>query len=148
MAALPLPSRGPKRGRKCYITPTFSGVPNKGSKIRNGCLTPAFLGAQKRAEMLHHPRILRGPQQRGAKSEMAASPNSLQGVGKKEMTHVGQVQNLWVRRSNHILNSMGRGGPEGGGGVKPHKLAPPVVAISHMGLGLGVTELVEPVLVL
>ena len=24
---------GPKRGRKCYITPAFSGVPNKGNKI-------------------------------------------------------------------------------------------------------------------
>ena len=27
---------GPKRGRKCYITPAFSGVPNKGDKIRSG----------------------------------------------------------------------------------------------------------------
>ena len=25
---------GPKRGRKCYITPAFSGVPNKGNKIK------------------------------------------------------------------------------------------------------------------
>ena len=24
---------GPKRGRKCYITPAFSGVPSKGDKI-------------------------------------------------------------------------------------------------------------------
>ena len=24
---------GPKRGEKCYITPAFSGVPNKGDKI-------------------------------------------------------------------------------------------------------------------
>ena len=24
---------GPKRGRKCYITPAFSGVPNKGNKM-------------------------------------------------------------------------------------------------------------------
>ena len=35
-----------------------------------------------------------------------------------EMTHVGQVQNFRVGSSNHILNSMGPGGPEGwGGGV-------------------------------
>ena len=27
---------------QCYITPAFSGVPNKGDKIRTGCLTPAF----------------------------------------------------------------------------------------------------------
>ena len=25
---------GPKSGRKCYITPAFSGVPNKRNKIR------------------------------------------------------------------------------------------------------------------
>ena len=31
-AASPLPSRGPKGGRKCYITPAFLGVPNKGTK--------------------------------------------------------------------------------------------------------------------
>ena len=26
---------GPERGRKCYVTPAFSGVPNKGNKIRS-----------------------------------------------------------------------------------------------------------------
>ena len=26
---------GPKTERKCYVTPTFSGVPNKGNKIRS-----------------------------------------------------------------------------------------------------------------
>ena len=67
---------GPKRGRRCYITPAFSGVANakRGEKIRSGYLTPTFSGvpnkgeskwAQKRAEMLHHPCILGGPQQRG-----------------------------------------------------------------------------------
>ena len=29
---------GPKRGRKCYVTPAFSGVPNKGNKIRSQSL--------------------------------------------------------------------------------------------------------------
>ena len=68
VAASPLPSWGPKRGQKCYVTPAFSVVPNakrgeqnqkwyptKGNTIGSGCLTPTFLGAQKRAEMLHHP---------------------------------------------------------------------------------------------
>ena len=27
---------GPKSGRKCYITPAFLGVPNKGDKIKVG----------------------------------------------------------------------------------------------------------------
>ena len=109
VATSPLPSRGPKRGQKCYITPAFSWVPNKGdqnqkwlphpcllggpkevknatsplhshgsptkgTKIRSGCLTLAFSGAQKRSKMLHHPCIPMGPQQRGPKSEVAASP--------------------------------------------------------------------------
>ena len=104
-----LPSRGPKRGQKCYVTPAFSGIPNKGeqnhkwlphpcllggpkeggnatsplhsegsptkgNKITSGYLTPAFSGAQKRAEMLRHPCILRDPQQRGTKSQVATSP--------------------------------------------------------------------------
>ena len=81
------PSRGPKRGRKCYVTPAFWGnpkrqargakselVPKKGNKIRNGCLTLAFLEAQKRAKMRRHPCILGGPQKRGAKSKVATSP--------------------------------------------------------------------------
>ena len=34
----------PKSGRKCYITPAFSGVPNKGDKI----------GAQKRPKKPKH----------------------------------------------------------------------------------------------
>ena len=50
---------GPTSGQKCYITPAFSGNPKeRGDKIRIG-------GAHKWAEMLHHPCILGGPQQRG-----------------------------------------------------------------------------------
>ena len=37
----------------------------KGDKMRIGCLTPAFSGAQKRAKMLCHPCILGGPQTKG-----------------------------------------------------------------------------------
>ena len=104
----------PQRGRKCYITPACSGVPNvkrgeqkhkwlfhsllfggpkdvghatsplhprgsptpsAGSIIRSGDLIPAFSGGQKRAEMICHACILRGPQRqaRGTKSDMVAS---------------------------------------------------------------------------
>ena len=61
VATSPLPSWAPQRGWKCYITPAFSWVPNAkhGEKIRSGYLTPAFLGTQKRAEVLCHPYILR-----------------------------------------------------------------------------------------
>ena len=52
------------QARKCYVIPTFSGVPNtkRGEENRIGCLTPALSGAQERAEMLRHPCIVRGPQ--------------------------------------------------------------------------------------
>ena len=43
LATSPLPSWGAKTGWICYTTPAFSGVPNKGDKIRIGCLTPTFL---------------------------------------------------------------------------------------------------------
>ena len=62
---LPLPSRGPKRERNCYLTPAFLRVPNKGDKMTSGHLNIAFFGAHKRADMLRNPCILRGSQQRG-----------------------------------------------------------------------------------
>ena len=65
VATSPRPSRGPKRGRNCYVTRAFSGVPNAkhGNKIRrSGYLTPAFSGAQNKAELLCNPCILGGPQ--------------------------------------------------------------------------------------
>ena len=54
---------GPTSGRKCYITPAFSGVPkDMGDKIRIG-------GAHKWAEMLHHPCILGGSQRHGEQNQ-------------------------------------------------------------------------------
>ena len=52
------------------MTPAFSGVPNKDEQNQKWL---AFAQARKRAEMLRHPCILVGPQQRGTKSEVAAS---------------------------------------------------------------------------
>ena len=64
VAASPLPSQGPKRGRNCYATPALSEVPNanRRGKIRNGYLTLIQLGAQKRAELLSNPCIIGGPE--------------------------------------------------------------------------------------
>ena len=54
---------GPTSGRKCYITPAFSGIPKDvGDKISIG-------GAHKWAEMLHHPCILGGPQRHGKQNQ-------------------------------------------------------------------------------
>ena len=38
--------------------------PTKGNKIRSGCATLAFSGAQRRAEMLCDPCLLRDPQRK------------------------------------------------------------------------------------
>ena len=92
VANSPLPSRGHKRGRKCYVTRVFSGVPNaksgeqkqkwsptKESKIRRTCLTPkrgrkryvfpAFSGIPNKGEQnqkwLPHPCLLGGPKDGG-----------------------------------------------------------------------------------
>ena len=56
---------GATRGWNCYVTPAFSGAPNAKprDKIRSGYLTRAFMEAQKRAELLRNPCILRDPQQ-------------------------------------------------------------------------------------
>ena len=72
----------PTSGRRCYITPAFSGVPKKGDKVKGGpqvggsAESPLRSGgspnkgtksmvAQKGAEVLHHPCVLGGPETRG-----------------------------------------------------------------------------------
>ena len=46
-ATSPLPSRGPKRGRNCYVTPAFSGVPNKREENQKWLPHPCLLGVPK-----------------------------------------------------------------------------------------------------
>ena len=73
--------KGPKEGRNARSPLQPRASATKGNKIRSGCLTPAFLAAQKRAEMLRHPCVLGDPQRtaQGAKSEVVASPLPSQG---------------------------------------------------------------------
>ena len=96
-------SKWAKRGRKCYITPAFSGVPHakRGETIRSGYLTPASRGsptkgtkskwAQKRAEMLHHPCILGGPQRqaRGENQKWLPHPCLLRGPQQRGQNQSG-----------------------------------------------------------
>ena len=165
-----LPSRGPKRGRKCYITPTFSGVPTakfleqnqkwlphpfilgspkekenatspvhsrgsptkrreqnqkwsptKGNKISSGHPTPAFSGAQKRAEMLCHPCILGGPQHQawGAKSDMATLPLPSRGPKRGRKCYVtpafSGIPNKEEQNQKWLPHPCLLGGPEEGG---------------------------------
>ena len=83
MTTPPLPLRGPKRRRNCYVTPAFSGIPNakRGEKIRSDYLTLAFPGTQKRAELLRNPYIPGDPQRqaRGQNQKWLPHPCLLRG---------------------------------------------------------------------
>ena len=81
------PTRGqsqwwPTGGRKCYITPAFSGVPKQGDKVNCGPQVGGSAAsvlrsrrspkkgtkskvANKWAEVLHHPCVLGGPETTG-----------------------------------------------------------------------------------
>ena len=68
-----------KKGKRVGGKMAFSGIPNKGvqkcsqtkgNKIRSGCLTPTFSGAQKRAEVLRHPCILGRPLKKGRETKV------------------------------------------------------------------------------
>ena len=84
---------GPKEGGNAMSPLHSRGSPTKGNKIRSGYLTSAFLGAQKRAEMLRHPCILVDPQRQaqGAKSEVAASPLPSRGCKRGRKCYVTLV---------------------------------------------------------
>ena len=74
VAAGPKSSWGPKRGRDCYITPTFSKFPNTGKQTLKWLPHPCLLGGPKEDGNAMSPLHSRGSQQRGTKSEMATSP--------------------------------------------------------------------------
>ena len=56
--------------------------PTMGDKIRSGCPTLAFSGAQKRAEMLCHPCILGDPQTKGDKIRSGSLTPAFSGAHK------------------------------------------------------------------
>ena len=70
-------AQGPKRGRKCYVTPAFSGIPNakRGDKIRSGS-HPCILWNPKKGGIATQSLHSRGSQtpSSGRKSKMATSP--------------------------------------------------------------------------
>ena len=125
-----------RRGRKCYITPAFSGIPkqrgtkselaavtlpSRGPKSGRKCyITPAFSGvpnkgdkskrAQKKAEMLHHPCILGGPKQRG---QSKAGPT--EGGNATSSLHSRGSPNKGGQNQNWLPKPCLLGGPQMGG---------------------------------
>ena len=94
--------RGPKRqahGEKAQL------VPNKGEQNHQWLPQPCLLGGpedgvnatspppSRAPRRVRHPRILGDPQQRGAKSEVAASPPSSRGPERGQKCYV--TLNIW-----------------------------------------------------
>ena len=115
MASSPPPSQGPTSGQNCYVTPAFygyltptsSGVPKRGDKIKSGCITPAFPGVHKWAELIHNPCVFGGRQTRGHKEEWLHHPRLLGGP---------QVRRIATSHLRSIATSplRSRGSPEEG----------------------------------
>ena len=79
--------------------------PTKGNKIRSGCLTLAFSGAQKRAEMLRHPCILGDPQTKGDKIRSGSLTPAFSGAHKwvemlRHLCILGDPQNKGGQNQN------------------------------------------------
>ena len=91
---------GPTSGRKCYITPAFSGIPkNMGNKIRIG-------GAHKWAEMLHHPCILGDPQRHREQNQNWCGPQV--GGNATSPLHSQGSAKTWGTRSELLRATSGR----------------------------------------
>ena len=111
MLGLPCTPGDPQRQARGAKNQKWS--PTKGNKIRSGCLNPAFSGAQKRARLLRHPCILGDPQrqaraakkisscpqQRGTKSEVAASPLPSRGRAQIPNAKAGSKKWKWGTKS-------------------------------------------------
>ena len=88
----PSPCPGPTSGRNCYITPAFSGAPNKGDEFRIVCLTPTFSGAHKWAELLCNLCILsRSQPDWGAADEVLEEWWLKNTLRRAERTHKSQT---------------------------------------------------------
>ena len=91
---------GPTSGRKCYITPEFSGIPkDMGDKIR-------IAGAHKWAEMLHHPCILGGPQRHGGQNQNWWGPQ-VSGNATSPLHSRGSPKK-WGTKSDLVSPTIGR----------------------------------------
>ena len=85
----PLPSPGPKRGRKCYVTLALSGYTNKRGQNQNWQPHPCLLGGPKKGRKCYVTPTFSGvPKQRGTKLELAASPLPSRGAKRGRKCYV------------------------------------------------------------
>ena len=100
--------RQARRGRYCYATLAFSGIPKQEDEIRSGSLTPAFSRAQKRAVLLCNRCVLRGPQTSGQNQKWLPHPYLL---GGPKQSKYGSPACSWIPKQREKKRS-GRLTPE------------------------------------
>ena len=112
VATSPLPSRGPRRGRKCYVIPAFSGVPDakRREKFRSGYLTPAFSAGQRGRKCYVTPAFSWVPNaKRGKKIKRAASPLPSRGPRRGRKCYItpafSGIPNAKRRRNSEVATS-------------------------------------------
>ena len=98
--------------------------PTEGNKIRSGCLTLAFSGAQKRAEMLRHPCNLGDPQTKGDKIRIGSLTPAFSGAHKwvEMLRHpciLGDPHNKGGQNQKWVPHPCLLGGLKKGGNATP-----------------------------
>ena len=99
VAASTLPSRGPKRGQDCSVTPAFSGIPNakRGEGKKSGVVPNK---GEQNQKWLPHPCLLGGPKEGGnARSPLHSrgSPTLSAGSKKSKMVpNKGEQNQKWL----------------------------------------------------
>ena len=99
VAASTLPSRGPKRGQDCSVTPAFSGIPNAKRGEQKKLVVVPNKGEQNQ-KWLPHPCLLGGPKEGGnARSPLHSrgSPTPSAGSKKSKMVpNKGEQNQKWL----------------------------------------------------
>ena len=94
------------------------GSPKEGTKIKNRYTNPASSGARKLAELLRHPCLVGGPQQRGEKSKIATSALLFRGPANWRKCYVTLAfwgfpkRGVKNQKRLHLLCLLGGGGPQ------------------------------------
>ena len=84
VAASPLPSRGPKRGQDCSVTPAFLGIPNAKRGQKKKLVVVPNKGEQNQ-KWLPHPCLLGGPKEGGnARSPLHSRGSPTPSAGSKK----------------------------------------------------------------
>ena len=111
VAASPLPSRGPKRGRKCWVSPALPGIPHaKRGEQKKSVVVPNK--GEQNQKWLPHPCLLGGPKEGGnARSPLHSRGSPTPSAGSKKSR---MVPNKWEQNQKWLPHPCLLGGPKEG----------------------------------